>query len=53
MDIWAETMARSFTAAGLTHKDSIQNAIGYGLFTGGLGAHYGIEFHHLLMIHYP
>jgi phenylacetate-CoA ligase len=36
-------MARSFTAAGLTHKDIIQNAFGYGLFTGGLGAHYGIE----------
>jgi phenylacetate-CoA ligase len=43
VDIWAETMARSFTAAGLTHKDIIQNAFGYGLFTGGLGAHYGIE----------
>jgi phenylacetate-CoA ligase len=43
VDIWAETMARSFTAAGLTRKDIIQNAFGYGLFTGGLGAHYGIE----------
>jgi phenylacetate-CoA ligase len=43
VDIWAETMARSFTAAGLTHRDIIQNAFGYGLFTGGLGAHYGIE----------
>ena len=40
---WAELMARSFAAAG-THKgDVIHNAYGYGLFTGGLGAHYGAE----------
>ena len=40
---WAEVMARTFTCAGLTSKDIIQNAYGYGLFTGGLGAHYGGE----------
>ena len=36
-------MARSFVAAGLTKNDIIHNAYGYGLFTGGLGAHYGAE----------
>jgi len=30
-------------ACGLTHGDVVQNAYGYGLFTGGLGAHYGAE----------
>ncbi len=43
IDLWSELMARSFTAAGVTHKDIMQNAFGYGLFTGGLGAHYGAE----------
>jgi phenylacetate-CoA ligase len=41
--LWAELMARTFTCAGVTRKDVIQNAYGYGLFTGGLGAHYGAE----------
>lgn len=41
--IWAELMARCLTAAGATPKDIIHNAYGYGLFTGGLGAHYGAE----------
>jgi len=36
-------MARSFAIAGATSEDSIHNAYGYGLFTGGLGAHYGAE----------
>jgi phenylacetate-CoA ligase len=36
-------MVRSFAACGLNHGDIIQNAYGYGLFTGGLGAHYGAE----------
>src|SRR4030042_2858935 len=36
-------MARTMTAAGTTAKDIVQNAFGYGLFTGGLGAHYGAE----------
>jgi len=40
---WAELMARSFTAAGAGPKDVIHVAYGYGLFTGGLGAHYGGE----------
>ncbi|MDR2884877.1 MAG: phenylacetate--CoA ligase, partial [Deferribacteraceae bacterium] len=41
--LWSNLMARTMTAAGLTRKDIIQNAFGYGLFTGGLGAHYGAE----------
>jgi phenylacetate-CoA ligase len=40
---WSELMARSFAATGLTRNDIIHNAYGYGLFTGGLGAHYGAE----------
>lgn len=43
IDLWAEVMARSFTCAGLGRGDIIQNAYGYGMFTGGLGAHYGAE----------
>ena len=43
IETWAELMARSFVAAGLTRNDIIHNAYGYGLFTGGLGAHYGAE----------
>ncbi len=43
IDIWSELMARSFAAAGVGKGDIIQNAYGYGLFTGGLGAHYGGE----------
>jgi phenylacetate-CoA ligase len=43
IEIWAELMGRSFVAAGLTKNDIIHNAYGYGLFTGGLGAHYGAE----------
>jgi phenylacetate-CoA ligase len=41
--MWAELMARSFVAAGAHRGDIIHNAYGYGLFTGGLGAHYGAE----------
>ncbi|HOV86184.1 MAG TPA: phenylacetate--CoA ligase [Syntrophobacteraceae bacterium] len=40
---WAELMARSLAAAGGTRGDIIHNAYGYGLFTGGLGIHYGAE----------
>ncbi len=40
---WSNMMARSFAIAGATSEDSIHNAYGYGLFTGGLGAHYGAE----------
>jgi phenylacetate-CoA ligase len=43
IEIWAELMARSFGAAGAGRGDVIHNAYGYGLFTGGLGAHYGAE----------
>jgi phenylacetate-CoA ligase len=43
IDNWAELMARSFVAAGAHRGDVIHNAYGYGLFTGGLGAHYGAE----------
>ncbi len=43
LDIWAECMARSMSAAGMTSRDLLHNAYGYGLFTGGLGAHYGAE----------
>lgn len=41
--IWAEVMARTLGCGGVTHKDIVQIAYGYGLFTGGLGAHYGAE----------
>jgi len=43
IDNWSELMARSFAAAGAHSGDIIHNAYGYGLFTGGLGAHYGAE----------
>ncbi len=43
VEIWAGLMARSFEAAGATRADIVHNAYGYGLFTGGLGAHYGAE----------
>jgi len=40
---WAEMMARTLGAGGTTSADMLQNAYGYGLFTGGLGIHYGAE----------
>jgi phenylacetate-CoA ligase len=40
---WADLMARSFACAGARPGDLVHNAYGYGLFTGGLGAHYGAE----------
>ncbi|HWQ92598.1 MAG TPA: phenylacetate--CoA ligase [Clostridia bacterium] len=43
VQVWATVMRRSFAACGLHEGDIIQNAYGYGLFTGGLGAHYGAE----------
>ncbi len=43
IDDWAEGMARTLSAAGATHSDTIQNAYGYGLFTGGMGVHYGTQ----------
>jgi phenylacetate-CoA ligase len=42
-DVWTETMARSLVCAGVWRGDVVQNAYGYGLFTGGLGAHFGCE----------
>jgi len=41
--LWAELMARTLTSCGVTANDMVQNAYGYGLFTGGLGIHYGAE----------
>jgi len=43
IDLWSETMARTLCCAGGTQNDIIQIAYGYGLFTGGLGVHYGAE----------
>ena len=43
LDIWSECVARCLTMAGVTKSDIIQIAYGYGLFTGGLGAHGGAE----------
>ncbi|MGY8986757.1 MAG: AMP-binding protein, partial [Sphingomonadales bacterium] len=43
IDMWAEVMARSIRAAGGNSSDIVHIAYGYGLFTGGLGAHYGAE----------
>src|ERR1035437_2042193 len=40
---WADLMARSLACAGARPGDIVHNAYGYGLFTGGLGAHYGVE----------
>jgi phenylacetate-CoA ligase len=43
IDTWSDLMARTFVTAGANKGDIIHNAYGYGLFTGGLGAHYGAE----------
>ncbi|MBI4532411.1 MAG: phenylacetate--CoA ligase [Candidatus Melainabacteria bacterium] len=43
LEIWAEVCARSLAAAGVEPGDIIHNSYGYGLFTGGLGIHYGAE----------
>ena len=43
LDVWSEVMARSIHAAGGRPGDVVHVAYGYGLFTGGLGAHYGAE----------
>lgn len=40
---WANLMARALTCGGANKGDMVHNAYGYGLFTGGLGAHYGVE----------
>ncbi|MEG1980373.1 MAG: AMP-binding protein, partial [Victivallaceae bacterium] len=43
IELWAGVMRRAFACCGLSNKDRIQVSYGYGLFTGGLGAHYGAE----------
>jgi phenylacetate-CoA ligase len=43
IEVWSECMTRCLTAYGVTRKDIFSVAYGYGLFTGGLGAHYGVE----------
>ena len=43
INTWSDVVARSLRAAGLSNQDTIQVSYGYGLFTGGLGAHYGAE----------
>ena len=44
INTWTQIMARALATAGVTKDDIIQNAHGYGLFTGGLGFHYGAEY---------
>jgi phenylacetate-CoA ligase len=43
MDVWQELMARSLYTTGVRREDVMHNAYGYGLFTGGLGFHYGAQ----------
>ena len=43
MEVWNEVMARVYTMSGVGAEDVVHNAYGYGLFTGGLGFHYGAE----------
>ncbi|KPK80646.1 MAG: phenylacetate--CoA ligase [Phycisphaerae bacterium SM23_33] len=43
IEVWSSVMVRTLVACGLHRGDIIQNSYGYGLFTGGLGAHYGAE----------
>ena len=43
IELWADVMKRAFQSCGLSRNDVIQVSYGYGLFTGGLGAHYGTE----------
>lgn len=43
LDMWAECFARMFTAIGVTNNDIVQVSFGYGLFTGGFGAHAGAQ----------
>ena len=43
LDVWSEVMRRALCCCGLSKKDVVQVSYGYGLFTGGLGAHAGVE----------
>jgi phenylacetate-CoA ligase len=44
IDIWGESMARTLAGAGGSKNDTVQNCYGYGLFTGGMGVHYGAKY---------
>jgi len=50
LDIWGEVMGRTLEMGGATSADIVQNAYGYGLFTGGLGVHYGAHNIHATVI---
>jgi phenylacetate-CoA ligase len=50
LNIWGEVMGRTLAMGGVTKKDILQNAYGYGLFTGGMGAHYGGQALHATVI---
>ncbi len=50
IDTWSECVARCLSMAGVTKDDIIQVAYGYGLFTGGLGAHYGAELVNAMVV---
>ncbi len=43
IDLWSDIMARTLSMAGCEKGDTVQNAFGYGLFTGGFGVHYGVR----------
>ena len=43
IELWGEVMARTLSMAGCVKGDTVQNGYGYGLFTGGLGVHYGVR----------
>ena len=43
VECWEEAMARTLSGAGATRHDTVQNCYGYGLFTGGIGVHYGAK----------
>ena len=43
LSVWSEVMTRCLTAYGINREDTVSVSYGYGLFTGGLGAHYGVE----------
>ncbi len=44
LEMWGDCVARGLAACGVTPKDTLQVAFGYGLFTGGLGLHYGAQY---------
>ena len=43
IEVWSEAIARIVTAGGIDENDVVQSSVGYGLFSGGFGLHYGIE----------